>query len=59
MGGLAVRALGLSGYLAAGLSDDLTARSSDCREAVQEKIFKKFWDTKRVGEEAKLFSEPP
>ena len=42
LGGLAVRALGLSGYLAAGLSDDLTARSPDCWEAAQEKVFKKF-----------------
>ena len=36
---------GCLGGLAAGLrwlSDDLTARSPDCREVVQEKIFKKF-----------------
>ena len=41
------------------LSDDLTARSSDCWEVVQEKIFKKIWDTKRAGERGKLLSEPP
>ena len=42
LGGLAARLLWLSGYLAVGLSGDLTARSSGYREAMQEKIFKKF-----------------
>ena len=41
------------------LPDDLTARSSDYWETVQEKIFKKIWDTKRAGERGKLLSEPP
>ena len=59
MGGLAARLLWLSGYLTVGLSDDLTVWSPDYREAVQEKIFKKIWDTKRAGEEVKLLSEPP
>ena len=41
------------------LSDDLTARSSDCREVGQEKSSKKIWDAKRAGERVKLLSEPP
>ena len=47
--------------LAAGLlwlSDDLTARSSECWETVREKIFKKIWDAKRAGERLKPLSEP-
>ena len=59
LGGLAAGLLWLSGYLTAGLSDDLTARSSDCREAVQEKIFKKIWGSKRARERGKLLSESP
>ena len=47
------------GYLATGLSDNLTVWSPDYREAVQEKIFKKIWDAKRAGEGVKLLSEPP
>mgnify|MGYP006961935133 FL=1 len=42
LGELAAGLLWLSGYLTVGLSDDLTAWSSDCREAVQEKSSKKF-----------------
>ena len=51
--------LWLSDYLTAGLSDNLTVWSPDYREAAQEKIFKKIWDTKRAGEGVKLLSEPP
>ena len=51
--------LWLSDDLTAGLSDNLTVWSPDYREAVQEKIFKKIWDTKRAGEEVKLLSESP
>ena len=40
LGELAAGLLWLSGYLTVGLSDDLTAWSSDCREAVQENLQK-------------------
>ena len=59
LGGLVAMMLWLSGYLTAGLSNDLTVWSSGSQEAVQEKSSKKFWDTKHAGEGVKLLSEPP
>jgi len=61
LGGLAVR---LSDYLAtwvlaAGLSDDLTVRSSGYREAIQEKSSKKFGAQSVRGRGVKLLSKSP
>ena len=49
----------ISGYLTAGLSNDLTVWSSGSQEVVQEKNLQKIWDTKRAGARIKLLSEPP